>query len=142
MSQEIGLVSCVKTKQDQPAPPKALYTSSYFRKMRAYAEQYHDDWWILSAKHGLLAPDGPSIEPYDETLSGAPVARKREWADQVAAQLAEHGLLSEDVTLVLHAGKDYYEELLPRIEDSGVTVEIPTEGLAIGETQAWYNEQL
>jgi len=142
MSREIGLVSCVKTKQDQPAPPKALYTSSYFEKMRAYAEQYHHEWWILSAKHGLIAPDGPPIEPYDETLSGSPVARKREWAGQVADQLAEQGLLSANVTLVIHAGQDYYGELLPRIEDSAVTVEIPTKGLAIGETQAWYNERL
>jgi hypothetical protein len=142
MAREIELVSCVKTKQDQPAPPKALYTSSYFEKMRAYAEQYHDEWWILSAKHGLLAPDGLPIDPYDETLSGAPVAKKREWAEQVAAQLAEEGLLSADVTLVIHAGQDYYGELLPHMEDSGVTVEIPTEGLGIGETEAWYKEWL
>jgi hypothetical protein len=139
---EIGLVSCVKTKQDEPATPKNLYTSSYFGKMRAYAERYHDDWWILSAKHGLLYPDSDPIEPYDETLSGAQAARKREWAEKVAKQLDTEGLLSEDVTLVFHAGKDYYDELLPLIEDSGVSIEIPTEGLGIGETQAWYKERL
>ncbi|WP_435067591.1 DUF6884 domain-containing protein [Haloplanus sp. C73] len=139
---EIGLVSCVKTKQEEPATPKDLYTSSYFEKMQAYAEQYHDDWWILSAKHGLLDPNGTAIEPYDETLTGAKVRRKREWANRVAEQLDEEGLLSDDITLVLHAGKDYYEELLPLLEDNNVSVEIPTEGLAIGETQAWYNERL
>jgi hypothetical protein len=48
--------------------------------MRSYAKQYHDDWWILSAKHGLLDPYREPIEPYDETLSGARVMRKREWA--------------------------------------------------------------
>jgi len=142
MPREIGLVSCVKSKQDQPSPAKELYTSPYFRKMRTYATMHHDEWWILSAKHGLLAPDGPPINPYDETLSGAKVAQKREWASQVADQLAEQGLLSEDVTLVIHAGKDYYDELLSHIEDSGVTIEIPTEGLAIGETMAWYNDRL
>lgn len=142
MTREIGLVSCVKTKRSEPATPKNLYTSSYFEKMRSYAEQYHDDWWILSAKHGLLDPDGELIEPYDETLSGARVATKREWAEKVTHQLDEQGLLSENVTLVFHAGKDYYGELLPRIEDTGVTIEIPTEGLAIGEKQAWYKERL
>ena len=75
MTSEIGLVSCVKTKRDEPAVPKDLYASPYFEKMRAYAEQYHDDWWILSAKHGLLDPDGEPINPYDETLSGARVAK-------------------------------------------------------------------
>ena len=139
---EIGLVSCVKTKREEPATPRNLYISSYFEKMRDYAEQNHDDWWILSAKHGLLYPDADPIEPYDETLSGARVARKREWAEKVAEQLDEEGLLSGDVTLVLHAGKDYYKELLPLIEDSGVSVEIPTEGLGIGDTQAWYQERL
>lgn len=110
--------------------------------MRSYAKQYHDDWWILSAKHGLLNPYGEPIEPYDETLSGARVTRKREWAEQVAEQLDEKELLSDDVILVLHAGKDYYEELLPLISEGNVSFEIPTEGLAIGEKKAWYKEQI
>jgi hypothetical protein len=142
MTREIGLVSCVKTKRDEPATPKDLYTSDYFEKMRSYAEQYHDDWWILSAKQGLLDPDGEPIEPYDETLSGARVATKREWAEKVAEQLDDEGLLSDDLTLVFHAGKDYYEELLPLIEDTGVSFEIPTEGLYIGEKKAWYKERI
>jgi len=142
MTREVGLVSCVKTKRDEPTTPKDFYTSPYFEKMRSYAEQHHDDWWILSAKHGLLDPDSDPIEPYDETLSGARVAKKRKWADRVFDQLDEHGLLSKDVTLVFHAGKDYYGELLPLIEGSGFAIEIPTEGLAIGEKQAWYKERL
>ena len=97
---EIGLVSCVKTKREEPATPKNLYTSDYFNKMQAYAEQYHDDWWILSVKHGLLDPDGDPIEPYDETLSGARIVKKREWAEQVAEELDDEGLLSEEVTVV------------------------------------------
>jgi hypothetical protein len=139
---EIGLISCVKTKQDKPTTPRELYTSPYFKKMKAYAKQYHDDWWILSAKHGLLDPDGDPIEPYDETLSGARVAKRREWAEKLADQMEQEGLLSDDITLVLHAGKDYYKELLPLIEDTGVSVEIPTEGLGIGEKQGWYKKRL
>jgi len=137
---EIGLVSCVKTKRDEPAQPKDLYTSDYFDKMRVYAEQYHDEWYILSAKHGLLDPDGEPIEPYEETLRNYSKAQKREWASRVAGQMRERGLLEAGTTLVIHAGKDYYVELLPRIED--MTVEIPTEGLGIGEKQAWYKERL
>jgi hypothetical protein len=63
MSREIGLVSCVSSKRDTPAPPLDLYTSPYFEKMRCYADSHHDDWWILSAEHGLLDPDGPEIDP-------------------------------------------------------------------------------
>ena len=137
---EIGLVSCVKTKRDEPAQPKDLYTSDYFDKMRVYAEQYHDEWYILSAKHGLLDPDGEPIEPYEETLRNYSKAQKREWASRVAGQMRERGLLETGTTLVIHAGKDYYVELLPHIED--MAVEIPTEGLGIGEKQAWYKERL
>jgi hypothetical protein len=142
MTREIGLVSCVKTKQDEPAPPKNLYTSDYFDKMRSYAERYHDDWWILSAKHGLLDPDGEPIQPYDKTLTGARIAEKRKWAEKVDKQLNEAGLLSENTILVIHAGKDYYEELLPLIDATDTSIEIPTEGLQIGKTIAWYKERL
>ena len=54
----------------------------------------------------------------------------------------EQGLLSEGITLVIHAGKDYYEELQPLIEDRDVSVEIPTEGLGIGGKKSWYKERL
>jgi hypothetical protein len=142
MTREIGLVSCVKTKRDHPTIPKDLYTSSYFEKMREYAERTHDDWWILSAKHGLLDPDGDPIEPYEATLTSATVAEKKAWAETVVDQLDGVGLLTTDVTLVFHAGKDYYEELLPLIREQVEAIEIPTEGLAIGETLAWYNNRL
>lgn len=142
MTREIGLVSCVKTKREQPAVPKNLYTSTYFEKMSNYAEQIHDDWFILSAKHGLLDPDGEPIAPYEETLRDATKSETKEWAQTVAKQLKERDMLSANVTLVVHAGRDYYAELIPLIEDSVADVQIPTEGLAIGETMAWYKNNL
>jgi hypothetical protein len=39
----MGLVSCVKTKRDEVTVPKDLYTSPYFRKIRAFARVTHDD---------------------------------------------------------------------------------------------------
>jgi hypothetical protein len=142
-TREVGLVSCVKSKRDGPSIPKELYTSEYYQKMRQYAEQEHDDWWILSAKHGLLDPNGDQIEPYEETLVGAPVARKREWSSRVRSELDEAGLLTDSTELVIHAGKSYYEELFPLLEDTDVSaISIPTEGLGIGEKLAWYKERL
>ncbi|WP_076147128.1 DUF6884 domain-containing protein [Natrinema saccharevitans] len=139
---EIGLVSCSKTKREQPAPPSELYSpSTLFSKVRRYCEHHHDDWYVLSAKHHLLEPNGPLIEPYDETLTGARVARKREWSQTVYDDLKAAGLLESDITLVFHAGKAYYEELLPLLEEHNVQIQIPTEGLMIGERLAWYNEQ-
>ncbi|QIB76483.1 hypothetical protein G3I44_12135 [Halogeometricum borinquense] len=140
---EIGLVSCTKSKREQATQPADLYmASTFFSKAREYVEANHDHWYILSAKHHLLDPHGPPIEPYDDTLSDAPIARKREWAEIVYNQLEEEGILDDGNRLVFHAGRDYYSELIPLLEDTPVDVETPTDGLQFGETLAWYNENL
>lgn len=140
---EIGLVSCTKSKREQAVEPADLYMeSTFFRKARQYVERKHDSWYILSAKHHLLEPDGPEIEPYEETLSGASVQKKRDWSETVHRQLRDEGLLSDENQLVFHAGRDYYDELLPLLESEPVETKIPTDGLRFGETLAWYNDHL
>jgi len=140
---EIGLVNCTKSKREQVANPADLYMeSTFFEKAREYVEANHDAWYILSAKHHLLIPDEPPIEPYDDTLSGASVDRKREWSQAVYEQLRENNLLSDGTQLVFHAGRDYYDQLLPLLEGTGVDIETPTDGLRYGETLAWYNDRL
>ena len=132
---EIGLVSCSASKRDVPSQPKELYMeSALFRKARRYCERHHDEWYILSAKYGLLDPDGPLIGPYDEALTNAGIEAKREWGERAADQLRERKLLSE--TLVFHAGKDYYEPVLEALEEP--KYDVPTEGLRQGEKLRWY----
>ncbi|WP_330630518.1 DUF6884 domain-containing protein [Halocatena halophila] len=141
---EIGLVSCTKHKRDRSARPKDLYDeSALFRKARQFAMANHEAWYILSAKHGLLEPTGDRIEPYDETLTGAPIQRKRNWAQTVFTQLCEIGVLTHESRLVFHTGRDYYDELIPLLNetDTAITIETPTAGLRYGETLAWYNDQ-
>ncbi|TQQ79513.1 DUF6884 domain-containing protein [Halonotius roseus] len=140
---DIGLVSCTKSKRDRAMKPADLYEeSAFFRKARKYVESNHDRWYIISAKYHLLDPDGSLIEPYDETLSGASVDRKRKWSQTVFSQLRQAELLTSGNTLVFHAGRDYYDELLPLLEETPVQTEIPTDGLRYGETLAWYNDRI
>lgn len=140
---DIGLVSCTKSKRDQAAKPADLYMeSAFFRKAREYVEANHDSWYILSAKHHLLDPDGPPIEPYNETLSGASVAKKREWSRTIYDQLQREELLADSNRLVFHAGRDYYDELLPFLDETPVETERPTDGLQFGETLSWYNDRI
>jgi len=140
---EIGLASCTKSKREQAAEPADLYmASTFFQKARKYVEANHDRWYILSAEHHLLDPFGPPIEPYDDTLSGARVARKHEWAKTVYDQIEAEGLLDDGNRLIFHAGRDYYSELISLLENTAVEVETPTDGLQFGETLAWYNERL
>ena len=49
-------------------------------------------WYVLSAKHHLLDPDGSEIKPYDETLNTAGIDARRKWAETVYEQLHENGL--------------------------------------------------
>jgi len=140
---EVGLVSCTKTKREQKSSPGELYRpSTLFSKARQYCERHHDEWYILSAKHHLLKPNSPPIEPYDETLTGAKVSRKREWAQAVYNDLNAAGLLESETILVFHTGKAYSEELLQLVENDDVNIQLPVEGLMIGERLRWYNQQL
>lgn len=140
---EIGLVSCTKRKKATAAKPRDLYEpSALFRKARSYVTQTHDEWYVLSAKHHVLDPDGPAITPYNETLTNAGIDDRREWSRKVVKQLDERELLVADNILVIHAGAAYYGELLPLLETEPVDIAIPTEGLRMGETLAWYNERI
>lgn len=68
--------------------------------------------------------------------------RKRDWAQTVYSQLQEESLLVDGNRLVFHAGRDYYDELLPLLEETPVKVETPTDELQYGETLSWYNYHL
>lgn len=63
----VALLSCVKRKCDGPVLARDLYTSPLFRGLRRHAETHADAWYILSAEHGLLAPD-ELVARYDRTL--------------------------------------------------------------------------
>jgi hypothetical protein len=128
----------VKTKLDHPAAARDLYASPLYRGRRAYVEATCDRWFILSAKHGLVAPDDV-LEPYEETLKHKSVHAKRDWAAGVLAQLTE----SVDIPGTLfevHAGAEYRNfGLVEGLRRWGATVEIPTEHLGQGEQLEFYS---
>jgi hypothetical protein len=82
----LGLVACGKAKLPHRAAARDLYTGTLFRLSRAYVERHCDGWAILSAKHGLVLPDW-ELEPYDETLVGAPRQVVRRWQATVRESL-------------------------------------------------------
>jgi hypothetical protein len=53
----VGLVGCSKRKLAQPAPAALLYASPLFRLAARYCAASCGRWFVLSARHGLLAPD-------------------------------------------------------------------------------------
>lgn len=86
-----------------------------------------DTWFVLSAKHRALAPDRV-VEPYDQRPPTKADDRRR-WASWMWRELP---VRPGDRVVVL-AGVAYRRDLVPLLEASGAVVEVPLEGLGIGE---------
>ena len=108
----VTLIQCTNTKRSGTHKARDLYDeSAYFRRMRKWAQARGDPWYILSAKHGLVAPD-TRLEPYDER------GLTDTQAETIATQLHADGVDTIHVT----AGRDYTDELVPELEARGIDV--------------------
>ena len=124
--ERIVLIQCTKTKREERAAARDLYDeSAYFRDYRDYAETFGDEWYILSAKHGLLHPE-TEIAPYDE----------RGLSEGQAVEIAESlaGRVGPNTTIELLAGMDYTDPLVPELErQTDADVVDSHRGLPIGK---------
>lgn len=134
----IGLVGCVKTKSSVPAPAGDLYLSPLFAGRRRAVEATCDDWFVLSALHGLVRPEAV-LEPYDQALTKAGIPARRRWSAQVLADLhAQLGDL-DSITFEIHAGAAYRDfGLVEGLRAQGAEVVLPGAGLSIGQQLAFY----
>ena len=135
-SERIVLVQCTDSKRDVAARARDLYdVSRYFRKQRAYAESVTDNWFIQSAKYGVIDPDAV-IEPYD--LRADEIDEPEEWAGMIAARIGAN--FSTDSVVEILGGSDYADPLTPLLEEMGFEVHEPLRGLRIGEREAKLEE--
>lgn len=137
MATRVALVSCVKSKRKFKSPARDLYTSPLFVGMRRYAERHADAWFILSAEHGVLAPD-EIVTPYEKTLNRMLKAERLVWAERVRPQLLK--VLLPGTKVIVLAGKRYREGIVPFLEGKGFAVEVPMQGLKLGPQISWLNE--
>lgn len=107
--------------------------------MRRYAEGNCDEWLILSAKYGVLQPESV-IAPYELTLNALPISERMQWAEMAWRQLAR--ILPSKAHIIILAGARYRTLLLPQLSSTDFTIEIPMEGLRMGEQMKWLNEHL
>lgn len=142
----VALVGCGRAKLPHAAPAKYLYTGPLFQAARAWVEVTYSEWWILSARHGLVHPERV-LEPYDATLNTLPEAERRQWAWDTFGQIvmertAGHfpdsagDLLLAPIIVVL-AGNHYRRYLIPDLRAAGYQVHVPLAGLGIGQQIAW-----
>ena len=120
-------------------PACDLYTSAWFGKASAHARRVADAWYILSAKYALVSPS-TVIAPYDQTLNRMSAAERRVWAERVLDGLSN--VLEPDDHVVILAGQAYRSNLVDPIREMGCTVEIPMQGLGIGQQLRWLNQRL
>jgi 5-methylcytosine-specific restriction endonuclease McrA len=99
-----------RVRQDQARPTRKpaadLYISPLFVGRREIVERSCDRWFILSALHGLVAPE-ELVAPYDQTLSAASRRERRRWSAQVVAALREELDQLRGITFEIHAGSAY-----------------------------------
>lgn len=144
----------------------SLYAGDLFKKSVAYAEDRGLPWFVLSARFGLWPSyaayragdydaSTKSWSAYDETLANMDGAEKAAWHTKVAWDVVnllweqwEQGKAAthsqpRELTVEMHAGKEYAEPLSNILRSVGCNVENPLEGMQIGERLAWYkNDQV
>ena len=139
---DLILLGCGKKKRDHGGPARDVYASLLWKYRRNYAESRRRPWYILSAKHGLLAP-GDRIKPYNLSLAELPAAKRRAWSARVLDRLVEEISELKGKTIEIHAGKFYVEYGLEKgLSEAGVKVLRPLEHKRQGQQLKWYKDYL
>ena len=119
-----------------PAHAEQLYTSTLFKKSREWAMENCDEWYVLSAKYGLVRPS-KRVEPYEKTMKEMSISARLQWAGRVYRMMGQAGLLREGVIFIWLSGRDYkndLSELLKKYQQ-----EDPMEHRRMGERLKWLN---
>lgn len=127
----IALVSCVSKKTEEANKASELYQSVWFKKCKKFVEKEYSNWYILSAKYGLIH-NSEVIEPYNKTLSQMTITERKLWGNNVVNKLMM--LHPENNILVdIYAGNLYRKYIIQKMTDNGINYTIPLIGLGIGE---------
>lgn len=133
----VYLVACVAEKSAQPMEARELYLSDLFIKARTFVERRGGKWFILSALHGLVAPNRV-LNPYDCTLNTMSAPQRRAWAARVIEQMRTE--LPTARRIVVLAGDSYRAHLMEHLQSICPDVTVPMEGLRIGEQLRWLGQ--
>lgn len=93
-----------------------------------------DEWFVLSAEHGLLRPH-KQIAPYERTLLKMSKPDRSAWFERVSAQLVDALPPGAEVTVL--AGIRYRADVVPFLQSKGFIVRIPMAGMRLGYQLEW-----
>lgn len=117
----VFLISCGVKKRTNTTTAQSMYTGNYFAMQKKYANTFGDDFYILSAKYGLLNKNDV-IEPYEHKLKPS---ESKEWAKKVVADIAAN--ISTDNDIAILCGKVYRKDIVAPLKELGYNVSIPLE---------------
>ena len=137
----IALLGCTKLKHNQRCKAGVMYNvSPLFRGIKQYMLQFdYDQWFILSAKYGLLNPD-VEIEPYDESLYDKSRIDYNLWVKTVIKQLDE--IVTDGDVVTFYCGRKYRDGIIPYLTRKGIEYHIPMEGMGIGQQLKFLKEHV
>ena len=133
---KIGLISCVSTKLEGNHKAKDIYISPLFKKSRKFVEKYYDDYYILSAKYGLIEKN-KHIDSYNLTLNKMNINKRQMWSILVAKQIKN--IINKDDELFILAGEKYYMDLIKYIPNK---TNIIMKNLGLGERLQYLNKKI
>jgi hypothetical protein len=135
----VALLGCSKNKRKDICKAQDMYLPSVlFRKASTYIKQQnYDDWFILSAKYGLLEKD-MSIAPYEVCLTDMPKGTKTEWSKIVFDQLVKYNIKSID----FYCGVLYRQYLIPMLTNHNIICNVPLRRMGIGKQLQFYTDNI
>ena len=137
----IALISCSAEKASSvnPLPARQLYRSPLFRKSVAWVEQQGLEWFVISARYGLI-PAAMVLMPDDHTMRNKSPDERAAWEQQIAEQIDAYCADDKRVEIVLLAG-EAYAGWIPKVQ-AFASVEQPLKGMQIGQRLQFLTNEL
>jgi hypothetical protein len=118
---EVLLLGSVGERVNVPAPAKEVYRDVSFQLSRLEAESTGIEWFILSAEHGLVAPN-EWISPDSRTLDDLDPDYRVVWASWVVARLQSLVGSVGGMVVRVDAPTAYIGPLFADLQDAGAVV--------------------
>ena len=118
---DIILIGSIGDRVNVPAPAKEVFREVEFQLSRLDAELSGSEWFVLSAEHGLVAPN-EWISPDSRTLADMDPDYRTVWASWVVARLASIVGSLDGMIVRVDAPNHFTGPLFTDLQDAGAVV--------------------
>lgn len=132
---KIMLISCGKNKLKTKAKAIDLYVGTTFKMKKNHAIKYADDFFILSAKHGLLKKEDV-IEPYECSLLKQSKKYVLDYSNKVIEQIKKN--IPEGSIIEFHTPDIYWKYIYENLKNYECL--FPVKGLSQGFHRKYYKD--